>query len=215
MSDYTRASLELLYNVSRELTSALDLHTVLTRVLFLSTSNVQAERGTVIVLDDHLRPVDAAIVVESRLIPSTVEGVKATLEQGLAGWVLRERQPALVPRHPEDTRWLRRPDDAIERSGAKSAICVPILVREALVGVLTLVHATPNSFNMNTWRCSKPLRTRPGSRFIMHGYTKPSRRPTGATMSCSKTASTLSWSPAWKGKSRRSICRPRRSAGVL
>lgn len=147
MTDYTRASLELLYNVSRELTSALDLHTVLTRVLFLSTSNVQAERGTVIVLDDHMRPVDAAIVVEGRLIPSTVEGVKETLEQGLAGWVLRERQPALVPDTRSDSRWLRRPDDAIERSGAKSAICVPILVRETLVGVLTLVHATPNTFD--------------------------------------------------------------------
>jgi PAS domain S-box-containing protein len=146
MTDYTRASLELLYNVSRELTSALDLHTVLTRVLFLSTSNVQAERGTVIVLDDHMRPVDAAIVVEGRLIPSTVEGVKETLEQGLAGWVLRARQPALVPDTRSDSRWLRRPDDAIERSGAKSAICVPILVRETLVGVLTLVHATPNTF---------------------------------------------------------------------
>lgn len=147
MSDYTRASLELLYNVSRELTSALDLHTVLTRVLFLSTSNVEAERGTVIVLDEHLRPVDAAIVVEGRLIPSTIEGVKATLEQGLAGWVSRERQAALVLDTRTDTRWLRRPDDAIERSGAKSAICVPILVRESLVGVLTLVHATPNSFD--------------------------------------------------------------------
>ena len=54
MTDYTRSSLELLYNVSRELTSALDLHTVLTRVLFLSTSNVQAERGSVIVMDEHL-----------------------------------------------------------------------------------------------------------------------------------------------------------------
>ena len=147
MSDYTRASLELIYNVSRELTSALDLHTVLTRVLFLSISNVQAERGTVIVLDEHLRPVDAAIVVEGRLIASTVEGVQATLEQGLAGWVLRERQPALVSDTRNDTRWLRRPDDAIEHSGAKSAICVPILVRESLVGVLTLVHATPNTFD--------------------------------------------------------------------
>jgi len=147
MLNDTRASLELLYNVSRELTSALDLHTVLTRVLFLSTSNVQAERGTVIVLDEHLRPVDAAIVMDGRLIPSTVEGMTATIEQGLAGWVLRERQPALVPDTRNDTRWLRRPDDAVERSGAKSAICVPILVRETLVGVLTLVHATPNTFN--------------------------------------------------------------------
>ena len=85
MVDTTRASLELLYNVSRELTAALDLHTVLTRILSLSTSNVQAERGTVIVFDEHQRPVDAAIIVNGRLTPHTVDQLISTLDQGLAG----------------------------------------------------------------------------------------------------------------------------------
>lgn len=149
MSDYTRASLELLYNVSRELTSALDLHTVLERVLSLSTSNVGAERGSVIVLDEHQQPVDAAIVYEGDLTTHTLDQLKATLEQGLAGWVLRNRQAALVRDTSQDARWLRRPDDDDERTGAKSAICVPVMVREGLVGVLTLVHATPNFFDQD------------------------------------------------------------------
>lgn len=146
MSDYTRTSLELLYNISRELTSALDLHTVLTRVLSLSTSNVQAERGSVIVMDERQHPIDAAIIVEGRLTPHSVEQLKSTLEQGLAGWVVRSREATLIRDTSEDIRWLRRPDDDSQRSGPKSAICVPILVRDALVGVLTLVHATPNFF---------------------------------------------------------------------
>lgn len=146
MSDTTRASLELLYNVSRELTSALDLNTVLTRVLFLSTSNVQAERGSVIVMDEHQQPVAAAIVVDGHLTPHTVDQLKSTLDHGLAGWVVRNRQAALVPDTSQESRWLRRPDDDTERSGPKSAICVPVMVREELVGVLTLVHATPGFF---------------------------------------------------------------------
>src|SRR5512141_2333042 len=96
MSDSTRASLELLYNVSRELTSALDLHTVLTRILDLSTRNVQAERGSVIVMDENQQPVDAAIIVDNRLTPHTVDQLKSTLEQGLAGWVVRSREAVLV-----------------------------------------------------------------------------------------------------------------------
>jgi GAF domain-containing protein len=44
-------------------------------------------------------------------------------------------------------RWLMRPDDAMDRSGVKSAICVPLLAREKLVGVLTLVHPAPNTFS--------------------------------------------------------------------
>jgi PAS domain S-box-containing protein len=143
----TRSSLELLFKVSRELTSALDLHTVLTRVLFLSTSSVQAERGSVIVMDEQQQPVDAAIIYEGRLVSYTVDSLKSTLGQGLAGWVVSRVQPALVPDTSQDSRWLRRPDDENERSGAKSAICVPITVHEELVGVLTLVHATPNLFN--------------------------------------------------------------------
>ena len=146
MTDAARASLELLYNISRQLTSALDLHTVLTRVLSLSTSNVQAERGSVIVVDEHQQPVDAAIIVEGRLMPHTVESLKSTLEQGLAGWVMRSHEAVLIRDTRQDPRWLRRPDDSSERSGPKSAICVPIMVRDTLVGVLTLVHATPNFF---------------------------------------------------------------------
>jgi len=39
-----------------------------------------------------------------------------------------------------------RPDD-IDRSGAKSAICVPLLAREQMVGVLTLVHTKIDAFS--------------------------------------------------------------------
>ncbi len=147
MSDNTRASLELLYNVSRELTSALDLHTVLTRILFLSKTTVQAERASVIVIDDHGQPVDGAIIVKDQLLPHTHESLISTVGQGLAGWVMRNRQAALISDTSQDRRWLRRPDDTIERSGPKSAICVPIEVRDELVGVLTLVHATPDFFS--------------------------------------------------------------------
>ncbi len=147
MIDYTRASLELLFKISRELNSALDLHTVITRVLFLSTSSLQAERGSIIVVDENKQPVDAAIIYQGQLTPNTVEQMKWALEQGLAGWVFSERRAALVADTSQDIRWLRRPDDEEERTGPKSAICAPILVREELIGVVTLVNARPNFFD--------------------------------------------------------------------
>ena len=104
------------------------------------------------------------------------------------------------PDTSQDARWLRRPDDAIERSGPKSAICVPILVRDELVGVLTLVHANPNFLAPITWPCCRPSPTRPGSPSIMPACTNRSRRPTGATMSCSKTASIQSCLTNLEGK---------------
>ncbi len=146
-NDATRASLELLYNISRELATTLDLHAVLSRVLFLSIHNVGAERGTLIVLDDHEEPIDAAIVYRDQLLQHTSERLKDTLDQGLAGWVMRHREAVLVPDTSKDERWLRRADDSIEQSGSKSAICLPLESRDKLVGILTIVHPAPGFFN--------------------------------------------------------------------
>jgi PAS domain S-box-containing protein len=68
--------------------------------------------------------------------------LRDTLEQGLAGWVKLNRKPALIPDSSLDERWLQRPNLA-----PKSAICVPLMSKEHLVGILTLVHPKPNFFN--------------------------------------------------------------------
>lgn len=142
-----RSVLELLYKVSREFASALDLKTVLTRVLFAAINNVGGERGSIVVLDDNGRVVESAIVYGNQLRETTTVQIKDTVDRGLAGWVVRTRQAALIPDTTMDSRWLRREDDAVERSGAKSAISVPLLSREKLVGVLTIVHPIPKSYN--------------------------------------------------------------------
>lgn len=139
----TKASLELLYSISRELATSIDLHQVLNQVLFLCVNNVGAERGSLIVLDDHQKPVDAAMVYRKQLIPHTSQQLQATLEQGLAGWVVQHREAVLINDTLQDERWLRRPDDRQDRSGAKSAICIPLMARDKLVGVLTAVHPEP------------------------------------------------------------------------
>lgn len=147
-SELTRASLELLYHISRELATALDLDTVLQRVLFLSMRNIDAISGSLIVLDDSGQPVESAIIYGTQVYERTNQQLRATLEQGLAGWVTRQRQAVLIPDTSQDDRWLRRPDDAADRTGPKSALSAPLLVRDRLVGVMTLVHPKPGCFNL-------------------------------------------------------------------
>src|SRR5450759_2258192 len=141
--DRVHASLKLLYNVSRELSTSLELRTVLNRILFFSVDYVAAERGTLIVLDDHQHPTEAAIVYNHELLSYTFQQLQAIVERGLAGWVMRTRKSVLVPDTSKDERWLHRPDDDIMASGAKSAICIPLLVRDRVVGILTIVHPKP------------------------------------------------------------------------
>lgn len=144
--DRTRALLELLYHVSREVATALDLRTVLQRVLFEATQNIGGQRGSIVVLDDSGKPIDSTIVYGTTFHEDTTQQLRDTVERGLAGWVVRNRKPVLVLDTSQDDRWLRRPDDSYDRTGAKSALCVPLLAREKLVGVLTLVHPQANAF---------------------------------------------------------------------
>jgi len=145
-SDRTRALLELLYHVSRELATALDLRTVLQRVLYEALQNVGGERCSIVVLDDSGKAVDATIVYGTKIHEHTTQQMRETMERGLAGWVIQNRKGVYVPDTGKDERWLMRPDDT-DRLGSKSAICVPLLAREQMVGVLTLVHTKPNAFS--------------------------------------------------------------------
>jgi NtrC-family two-component system sensor histidine kinase KinB len=142
----TRSSLELLYHISRELNSALDLRTLLERVLLLSMQNVGAINGSIIVLDDNGVPVDSAIVAGDEIHNHTTKRLLDTLEKGLTGWVVRERQIALIENTNQDSRWMPRQYEDDEKQYPKSAVSAPILTREKLVGVLTLVHPKPGFF---------------------------------------------------------------------
>lgn len=146
MPDFSSAPLELLYQISRDVAAALDLRTVLQRVLSAALQYVGGERGSIVVLDDAGRPIEATMIYGHQYHEHTTPRLRDTVERGLAGWVVRHRKAALVPDTSRDERWLRRPDDSREQSGAKSAICVPLLAREKLVGVLTVVHPIPNTF---------------------------------------------------------------------
>jgi len=143
--DRTRTLLELLIQVNREVAAALDLRIVLQRLLLAATQNVGGERGSIVVLDENEKPIDATIIYGSNLREHTTQQLKETVDRGLAGWVVQHRQAALVTDTSKDERWIRRADDETNRI-PKSAICVPLVVREHLVGVLTLVHPRPNGF---------------------------------------------------------------------
>src|ERR1700690_3269465 len=145
--DRTQALLELLIQVNREVAAALDLRIVLQRLLFAATQNVGGERGSIIVLDDNGKAIDATTIYGNNLREHTTLQLKETVDRGLAGWVIQNRKAVLVTDTSKDERWIRRADDETNRI-PKSAICVPLIAREHLVGVLTLVHPMPNAFNL-------------------------------------------------------------------
>ncbi|NIO72628.1 MAG: GAF domain-containing protein [Anaerolineae bacterium] len=66
------------------------------------------------------------------------------LDKGLAGWVIQNKEGTIVFDTRDDERWLALTDDHL---ATRSAIAVPLLRQERVVGVLTLVHPEPNRFS--------------------------------------------------------------------
>ena len=142
-------SLNLLIDISRELVSALDLATVLQRVLSRSLEIVEANSASIIILNEHKEPVDAAIIVNREVHEGSVERLKSTLESGLAGWVVRHRQSALVNDTSKDSRWAQRGYEGEIQEEPKSSLCAPLIAREQLVGVITFTHYTPDHYDQS------------------------------------------------------------------
>src|SRR3990170_8242246 len=91
-----RTSLELLYNISRELAAQLDLRRLLQHILELTLEAVGASSGSILVLDESGAVQEGALAFGGKVHDHTAEQLTDTYERGLAGWVVERRQAALV-----------------------------------------------------------------------------------------------------------------------
>jgi len=146
VTERTKASLDLLYSISRELTEQLDLRELLQRVLQLTLEAVGAPAGSILVLDEHGEVTEGAIAYGGKVHDHSAEQLRDTYEQGLAGWVVENRQAVLIQDTSKDKRWLQKPDDKTD-GASRSVISVPLLARENIVGALTLARRKPNGFS--------------------------------------------------------------------
>ena len=144
-SERTSAALELLYEISREFASQLDLDALLAQILELNIDKIGAEFGSILILDDRGKVVEGALNREGEYRDHTLNQLAETFDKGLAGWVVRNREPALVGNTLEDERWLKREYELAQDIG-KSAILVPIIEHDRVVGVITLIHSEENHF---------------------------------------------------------------------
>jgi len=142
LADHSRT--DLLLEITRRFTSTLDLHEVLDQVLNLTVEAIGAERGSIFVLDG-VGCVTHKILARWYLPPpQSEEVISVVLRQGAAGYVFRTREPVLVGDTQTDERWVHLPDDP---HVTRSALCVPLVHRNQLNGILTLTHAAPRYFD--------------------------------------------------------------------
>jgi D-sedoheptulose 7-phosphate isomerase len=124
---------------------AVDVRELMQRMLALAVESVGASSGCVILVDDDRKPLTGILTHRGRMREAPGE-VAETLERGLAGWVLENRRAVIVRNTLDDPRWLRR---EWEEPGqpTRSALSVPLLDADRILGVLTLVNPAADQFS--------------------------------------------------------------------
>lgn len=144
----------LLFDVSKEFSSSLELDEVLSRVLKQTVKIASATEGSIFLLGERGQ-VLRSIIARAELPPEIKTPVVETvMSEGIAGWVYKHKQHAVVADTKSDERWKDFPDD---RLLTRSAISVPILDGGNVRGIFTLTHTEPNSFSDEYYNVLGPI----------------------------------------------------------
>ncbi|HSL28734.1 MAG TPA: GAF domain-containing protein [Anaerolineales bacterium] len=137
---------EILLRILTEVSASLDLDRALNRTLALLNDAIGAEQGTIMLLnaEDNLLHYRAGYGYLSDKVSGEGRGFRLKIGEGLAGWVVERREPALVTDLFTDPRWVQTGASSHEH---RSAIVMPLLVAEDVIGVLMVFHRKPGYFS--------------------------------------------------------------------
>ena len=138
-----RKLLENFVEIARSPAEAETLKATLEKTLEVSTELTNAEKGSLFLVDSNGVVTDCILVRGDTTPEERSRLVGSVLDKGLAGWVNRHRQVGLVVDTAHDNRWLTLPNEPYT---VRSALAVPILRGEELLGLLTLLHSQPGRF---------------------------------------------------------------------
>lgn len=143
----TGTSPDLFHRISQEFAAKLDLHDMLSRILAMTVDHVGAASGSIVVLDDEGKVVDGALAYAGQIQNKPSKTLTETIRHGLAAWVVENRVPALVENTRQDPRWMPGMNEQTQ-NGSRSAICLPLMTQDRVIGVLTLTRPQNNRFTL-------------------------------------------------------------------
>jgi PAS domain S-box-containing protein len=144
-----RDRFELLLRITTELSSTLDQEHILQRALELVNEIAEATQGIIMLIDDEGNIgkkgefIFRAAFGMSRFLGHMGQPTGLMRDQGLAGWVVANRQAVIVSDTAQDPRWVMR----AESSEHRSALAVPLEFSGEGIGVLMLFHNKVNAFS--------------------------------------------------------------------
>ncbi|MFB2921996.1 PP2C family protein-serine/threonine phosphatase [Aerosakkonema funiforme] len=141
-----KAQSELLENLVEMARSSAEKHLltgILKKTLEVATRLTDAERGSLFLLDRDGAVTASILTRKDTTAEESTQLIGAVLDKGLAGWTIRNRQVGLIGDTRLDDRWFEFPNQPYK---VGSALAVPILRGEALLGILTLLDSEVGHF---------------------------------------------------------------------
>ncbi len=136
---------KLLNEAGRVLTSTLDKQEVLTRVMQEVTHTLNAEAGSILLVDEERG--DMYFAASASPSAELLRDTRVPLGHGIVGWAVTHREAVLVRDARNDPRFYNQVD---RQTGmrTRSLICVPLLSKDKVIGAIEVMN--PRSGNFTT-----------------------------------------------------------------
>jgi sigma-B regulation protein RsbU (phosphoserine phosphatase) len=135
--------LEKFVTLARSAAKEKVLTTILQKTLEISTELTAAQKGSLFLLDTNGAVSDSILTRRDATPEQSAKIIGTVFNKGLAGWVRQHRKMGLILDANNDDRWINLPNQPYI---VGSALAVPILQGDNLLGILTLLHAQPGHF---------------------------------------------------------------------
>ncbi len=126
----------------REIAASLDLDRTLRLVMAKAVETLPMDAGALFQFDAESRAYKVA--VSHNLSSDHVAHIAFAFDEGVPGWVVKHRQPLVIPEAGADARVHPR----VVEDGVRSVLAIPLVARDRVVGVLNLYSKTEtHAFN--------------------------------------------------------------------
>jgi signal transduction histidine kinase len=131
------ARLELIIEVSRVINSTLNLEPLLHNIIQIAAKLTATEASSILLLDKKTGELHFEIATGVK--EQEVKPIVVPLDNSIAGWVVKEGKPLLIPDVRKDPRHYHQADDTTTFS-TRSILGVPLRVKDKVIGVLEVLN---------------------------------------------------------------------------
>ena len=129
--------LALLSQLSQILNSTLDYKEIRRRAMEAATRLMKAEAGSLLLMNEEKSRLYFEVALGNR--EEDMKTISLNFGEGIAGWVAQHGKPLIVNSPERDRRFFKGVDERTEFK-TRNIICVPVRVKEKIVGVLEAVN---------------------------------------------------------------------------